>query len=477
MLLQGMPQAQIESIAENQLVELRQTGKMSYEREANVDTTPQHPHGAYRKVILFHAVCMITRESHGSQQLELPLRVVLGTQCTCITSAHDAHMCIEATQEPCWLQAAPPVTPDRNASRADRQARRLGITSQPDTAAGPGRSPGQASAANAAVCFEALNRAIASNPGPPGSRDAGGAVTSKGAAGGKGHQAAVGSASGGGKSSFSFGAALGVKKKPAAAPAVASAVSAAATPAAGGEQGTGPPPRPAADASEPRQYSATAAPGRAASSKEQELQHSSSGGGSRDRPGSSGGVGGGPAQAATPPAFISQLAARQPPQVDCSAVLCSTSTSLLAHALHACGIPPANHITDACPALVKCDVSLLPLTLCICTGPGGKRRHSSDRGQKQKEQGYQGQPTLYVQVPAAPRCARWCRTGRAGSRQRRGRSSVQRPAGWRQSRPAPGGRRLRRCHRHSGSSDSSDGKTACETSSSTSCGTRLNRRR
>jgi hypothetical protein len=79
MLLQGMPQAQIESIAENQIVELRQTGKMSYEREANVDPTPKHPHGAYRKVIPLYAVGMIMRESYRSQQLGLPLRGMLGT--------------------------------------------------------------------------------------------------------------------------------------------------------------------------------------------------------------------------------------------------------------------------------------------------------------------------------------------------------------------------------------------------------------
>jgi hypothetical protein len=126
----------------------------------------------------------------------------LAPACTCITSAHDAHMCIDATQEPCWLQAAPPVTPDRNASRADRQARRLGITSQPDTAAGPGRRPDQPSAANAAACFEALDRAVASKLGLHGSGDAGEAVSSKGAAGGQGHKDAVSSTRGGGKSSF-----------------------------------------------------------------------------------------------------------------------------------------------------------------------------------------------------------------------------------------------------------------------------------
>lgn len=352
MLLQKMPQAQIESIAENQLVELRQTGRLSYERYADADPTPKHPHGAYGKVILLCASGMIIRDSYRSRLLGLPLRVVLDTACTCMTSAHDAHMCVEATQEPCWLQAAPAAPPDPNASRAEREARRLGITSHPDTAAGPGRSPGQPSAANAAACFEALDRAVASNSGNSGlPGDAGKAASGKGLASGQGHKDVVSSARSGGKSSFLFGAALGVKKKPAVAPAAASPASAAAVPAAGGEQGWSVPARSAADASEPLRHPAAAAPGGAATSKKQRAQQTSSSNGDRDGHDSGGGSGGA-AQAATPPAFISQLAAGQPPQVDCSAVLCSTSHDslpLLAHAPHACCIPPAIHVTIALP--------------------------------------------------------------------------------------------------------------------------------
>ena len=321
-----------------------------------MDPTPKHSHGAYRKVILLYAVGMIICKSHGSQQLGLPLRGMLGTKCTCITSVHDAHMGNEAAREACWLQAAPPVTPDRTASRADRQARRLGITSQPDTAAEPGRSPGQPSGPYAAACIEAVDRAMASRSGLTITGNAGEAA-SKGAAGGKGHKAAVGSASGGSKSSFSFGAALGVKKKPAAAPAAASAALAAAAPAAGGGRGANLPARPAADASEPLRHSTAAAPRGAAPLQQQQAQHSSSsGGGGRDRPGSSGGIGGGPAQAAAPPAFISQLAAEQPPQVDCRTVCCSTfprrtpiAGTCTACLLHASGKPHHRWVLSTCP--------------------------------------------------------------------------------------------------------------------------------
>ena len=361
MLLQKMPQARIESVAENQLVELRQTGKLSYEHYVDADPTPKHPHGAHRKVILLYASGMFSRESHRSQQLGLPLRVMLDTACTCITGAHDAHMCIEATQEPCWLQAAPTASPHLSASRAESAARRLGITSQPDTAAVPGRSPGQPGGAYAAAGVEAADRAVASRSGQTITGNAGGAASSKAAAGGQGHKDAVSSARGGGKSSFLFGAALGVTKRPAAAPAAAAPALAAAAPAAGGEQGQSLPARSAAGASEPLRQSANAAPGGAATSKKQRAQQTSGSSGDRDGHGSGGG---GAAQAATRPAFVSQLAAGQPPQVDCSAVLCSTSrVSLpsLAHALHACCIPPADHITIGCPGLAKCDVTLLTL--------------------------------------------------------------------------------------------------------------------
>ena len=241
---------------------------------------------------------------------------------------------------------------------ADREARRRGSNSQPDTAAEPGRSPGQPSDAHAAACIEAVDRGVASRSSLPITGNTGGAASSKRAAGGQGHKDAVSSARGAGKSSFSFGAALGVKKKPAAAPAAASAALAAVADTARGGRGADSSASPAAAAPEPRQHSATAAPGCAAPSQQQQARHSSSGGGgSRHGTGSGGGSGNvsGAAQAATPAAFISQLAAGQPPQVDCSVVLCSAfpritpvAGTCTARLLHPTSIPRHHWLPSTC---------------------------------------------------------------------------------------------------------------------------------
>jgi hypothetical protein len=230
-LLQKTPQAEIERLAGEALATYCQYGELK-PHPGQLGGNLHQPHDANRQVTTV-SIAMLGHESNMSQQPMLPLiRTSKPESTSAMTHVADAHVpvCVSSIQRSCGSQAAHNMVSElKPLQRADREARRLGITSQPDTPAGPGRSPGQPSAANAAACFEAIDRAVAS-------RDAGEAANSKDAAGSQGHKYVVGSARGGGKSSFSFGAALGVKKKPAVAPAVASPALAAVNRAAGGEQ-------------------------------------------------------------------------------------------------------------------------------------------------------------------------------------------------------------------------------------------------